>query len=181
MDLENNYPARQAAAILTVLAERGDSEALPSSLSVTAASNDQTLIPNANIEMTGTDANRMITVPPGPFQHGGPATITIVVSDGIDHTQETFDVTVSSVPNAPVANADTYDLWVNSVSTGTSQFVRESSLTTNSYTPDGDWDLGRYRYWVRGIDEGGRPARWARFEELVVAVAPQPLGPVGGI
>jgi len=74
-----------------------------------------------------------------------------------------------------------YDLWVDSVSDGTSQFVRESNLTSTSFTPNTDWSLGRYRYWVRGIDEDGRPARWARFEELVVATAPQVIGPVGGI
>jgi hypothetical protein len=77
----------------------GDVETAAGSLTVTATSNDQTLVPDANITLGGSGASRTIDVLPGLNQTGGPATIT--VDDGTTTTQTTFDVTVTPDNDAP--------------------------------------------------------------------------------
>ena len=80
----------------------GDVETAAASLTVTASSSNTTLIPNANLVLGGSGANRTITVTPAANQNGGPATITLTVSDGTTSTSTTFNVTVNAVNDAPV-------------------------------------------------------------------------------
>jgi len=49
----------------------------------------------------GTGANRTVTVTPTANAFGGPVTITLTVSDGVDSVTETFNVTVDPVNDAP--------------------------------------------------------------------------------
>jgi uncharacterized repeat protein (TIGR01451 family) len=79
----------------------GDVETAPASLTVSASSSDQTLVPDANIVIGGTGANRTITVTPAANRNGG-AIITVTVRDGLlSTTTETFTVTVNPVNDAP--------------------------------------------------------------------------------
>jgi hypothetical protein len=75
----------------------GDQETLPVNLTVTAISDNPTVIPNVNLVLGGTGANRDITVTPAVGQTGV-ATITVTVSDGFLTTDESFAVTVSAPP-----------------------------------------------------------------------------------
>ncbi|HIK91834.1 MAG TPA: tandem-95 repeat protein [Planctomycetes bacterium] len=79
----------------------GDDETGTGSLTVTATSSDQTLVPDGNITLGGSGANRTINVLPAANRTGGPATITVTVNDGTTTTQTTFDVTVTAVNDAP--------------------------------------------------------------------------------
>jgi len=71
-------------------------------LVVTATSSDQAVIPDANIDLGGTDGNRTVEVTPLANQNGGPVTITITVSDGVEFVDMPFLVTVTPVNDAPV-------------------------------------------------------------------------------
>ncbi|MEO1982135.1 MAG: hypothetical protein ABGZ24_16575, partial [Fuerstiella sp.] len=62
----------------------GDAETAAGTLTVTATSNDQTLVPDGNITLGGSGASRTINVLPSVNQSGGPATITVTVDDGND-------------------------------------------------------------------------------------------------
>ncbi len=75
----------------------GDAETAATSLTVTATSNNQTLVPNANVVIGGTGTNRTVTVTPAANANGGPAIITVTVSDGTNSASETFNVTVTPV------------------------------------------------------------------------------------
>ena len=77
----------------------GDLETTPASLVVTAASSNGTLLPNANITLGGSGANRTISFTPLASQYGS-ATITLSVFDGTDTTLQSFDLTVVP-PNLP--------------------------------------------------------------------------------
>jgi hypothetical protein len=79
----------------------GDAESGPDSLVVTAESSDPARIPDANLILGGSGADRTIEVVPAPDQNGGPVTITIAVSDGTSTTNETFEVYVTAVNDAP--------------------------------------------------------------------------------
>jgi len=124
----------------------GDPETAAGSLIVTATSNNQAIIPDANLVMTGTGASRTITATPVVGQSGGPVIITVTVSDGVNQTQELFDVTVvprviTVATTADEENGDTTDiltLLANPGGAGIS--LREAIIATNNTnigaTPD---------------------------------------------
>ena len=91
---------------------------------------------------------------------------------------------LSSTSNTLVVRRDNgdvqYDLWIDNLSSGQSQFVRKSDLTETTWTAETDFPFGRYRIWVRGIDAGGNGAAWSTFQETVVRTPPVAIAPVGG-
>jgi hypothetical protein len=72
----------------------GDLETVPGSLSVLAQSDNQALIPDANITLGGSGTNRTITILPASNQTGN-ATITVTVDDGDLSASENFVFTVT--------------------------------------------------------------------------------------
>lgn len=72
-----------------------------SSLNVTAVSDNQALIPDANLVLGGSDGSRTLSVTPAANQHGT-ATITVTVSDGSLSASNSLVVTVNSISDAPV-------------------------------------------------------------------------------
>jgi hypothetical protein len=100
----------------------GDAETPAGSLTVTASSSNPTLVPNANIVLGGSGANRTVTVTPAPNQFGS-ATITVTVSDGAFSASDPFVLTVTSVNDAPTIS-NLADLTVNEdTSTGPLAFT----------------------------------------------------------
>lgn len=79
----------------------GDAQSAPSTLTISAASSNTSLVPNTNLALGGSGASRTITVTPSPNAFGA-TTITIIVSDGSLSVSETFDVNVTSVNDAPI-------------------------------------------------------------------------------
>lgn len=77
-----------------------DEESPSAVLTVTASSNNTTLVPNNRITLSGVGASRTVLVNPMPDQFGT-ATITLAVSDEISTTNETFNVIVANVNDAP--------------------------------------------------------------------------------
>lgn len=79
----------------------GDLQTALDSLVITAASSDQTLVPDANILVAGTGADRTITLTP-LIGLVGSTTITVTVTDeaGLSAT-DTFVLTVNSVNTSP--------------------------------------------------------------------------------
>ena len=71
----------------------GDTESTVDTLTVTASSDNQTLVPDANIDLAGADASRAITLTPATGEAGA-ATITVTVSDGLEEASDTFTLTV---------------------------------------------------------------------------------------
>ena len=84
-----------------------DLETPLSSLTLSASSSDQTLVPNANVIMGGSGANRTIVVTPSSLR-SGMATITIIASDGALSASTSFQITVGAgnTPPAVVAPAN---------------------------------------------------------------------------
>jgi len=65
-------------------------------LTVTASSGNPTLVPNANIVVSGSGVSRTVTVTPAANQTGT-ATITVTGGDGVSTASDTFVVTVNPV------------------------------------------------------------------------------------
>jgi hypothetical protein len=73
----------------------GDGETPPAALTVTSRSSNPTLVPDSNIVLGGSGADRTAIVTPIAGQTGS-ATITLAVSDGTFASVDTFVVTVVS-------------------------------------------------------------------------------------
>lgn len=77
-----------------------DLETPPSLLLVTTSSSNTALIPDSNLEVTGSGPNRTITATPVPGLTGN-ATVTITVSDGVESVSDSYVVSVVSSNDAP--------------------------------------------------------------------------------
>ncbi len=92
-----------ASKLLTITIDDVDSGA--QNLTLSAVSDKLDIIPNANIQLSGTGSNRTIQIIPATNQFGGPVTITVTVDDGTglanSSTSAQFTVTVLPVNDAP--------------------------------------------------------------------------------
>lgn len=83
----------------------GDIETSSELLMVTAVSDNQTLIPNANVIVGGAGTNRTVNVTPAANQFGS-AQITLTVTDGdLESVISQFLVTVDPLNDLPVADS----------------------------------------------------------------------------
>ncbi|MCA9260420.1 MAG: hypothetical protein KDA61_14510, partial [Planctomycetales bacterium] len=116
-------------------------------LTFTVTSSDQSLVPDGNLAVSGTGANRTLSITPAPNVHGGPATITVVVTDpeGLSAT-DTFPVTISP------AVADTPNL---SVSTAAGNEDTAIPLTINASLVDTDGSE-RLSLSISGVPAGAK-------------------------
>jgi hypothetical protein len=85
----------------------GDAETAASSLTVTRASSNTTLLPTANVVLGGSGANRTVVVTPAAGQTGT-TTITLTVSDGSLSATTTFTVTVAAAAQTPQVILNSY-------------------------------------------------------------------------
>jgi predicted phage tail protein len=76
-----------------------------------------------------------------------------------------------------------YDLWVDNVTTGVRQVVRQTGLSTTSFTPDSALPGGVYRVWVRAFDSSGKASPWSASRDFTISAvelaAPMITGPFG--
>ena len=103
-----------------------DTESAAGDLTVTASSSNQGLVPDGNISVDGTDADRTITITP-TADTTGLATITVTVSDGLNSASDTFVLTVNPLlgllrsddfnrPDGPLVQFD--GQWLSNGGTG---------------------------------------------------------------
>lgn len=71
-----------------------------------------------------------------------------------------------------------YDVWIDRLDTTpvTREFLRDPIVHDNSFTPDTDMPIGRYRIWVRGVDGIGRFGRWSEQATFHVVTPPSATG-----
>ncbi len=100
----------------------GDVETAAGSLSVSGTSSNQTIVPNANIAIGGTGANRTVSVTPASNQNGS-ATITLTVSDGSLTGTDTFVLTVNTVNDSPTISSIANQTINEDVATGALTFT----------------------------------------------------------
>ena len=92
--VEKNTPTGNIPFIIS------DNETPASNLSLAASSSDQTIVPDANIHLAGTGANRTVTVTPAQGRSGVVA-ITIFASDNRSSSSTTFQLTVGNGNTPP--------------------------------------------------------------------------------
>ncbi|MBA3528234.1 MAG: tandem-95 repeat protein, partial [Propionibacteriaceae bacterium] len=70
-------------------------------LTLSGSSSDTTLVPNANVTFGGSGGSRTVKVSPAANRFGGPAKITVSVSDGDKIATSAFNLNVTPVNDAP--------------------------------------------------------------------------------
>lgn len=78
----------------------------------------------------------------------------------------------------PLTGAVKFDLWINNLSTGQEQVVRDTGLTGTSWTWPTDLPMGSYRAWIRGTDASGLQANWSQFADFFVLPPVTAVSPV---
>jgi len=96
VDQATNEDTPTAAIPFTV----GDTETV-AALLLEATSSNQALLPDGNIVLGGSEANRTITLTPAANANGS-VTVTVRVTDGMATSTDTFVLTVNAVNDAPV-------------------------------------------------------------------------------
>ena len=72
-----------------------------------------------------------------------------------------------------------YDVWINDLSRGITQYIRDNNVTTgNSFTPSSDMPMGLYRAWVRGIAADGTFGNWSGAIDFQTMPAPTITAPL---
>jgi hypothetical protein len=112
----------------------GDVDNAADSLTVSATSSDQTLVPNGNITFGGSGANRTVTVTPAD-KRVGTTIITITVSDGIANASTSFTLTVTHSNHPPKADATASVTQVISPNNAYASVRLDGSRSSD---PDGD-------------------------------------------
>ncbi len=125
-----------------------DDKTLSSALTVSATSDNQTLIPDGNLALGGSEGNRTITATPVANQNGT-AVITITVNDGTLTTQETFTLSVIHVNEAPILSnisdmvtledipAEPIDLTISDLETSTDLLTVTAVSDNTNLLPSG--------------------------------------------
>ena len=141
-----------------------------------------------------------LQVPAGTYQvtaRGGGLTapVTQSVTVGADNVQADFIIpqlkaptftgpSASSTNTTPafswtaavgVTSPAQYDLWVNNVTTGATQVIRNQTLTTNSYTPLTPLPAGSYQAWVRVMASGATSPWSAAYGFTITPPAAPPF------
>ena len=94
------------------------------------------------------------------------------------------NVTAPSLAGTPTLNwdavggASVYDVWVDNLTTGTPQVIRNTAVGGNSLALS-TLTAGSYRAWVRARDVNRANYAWSRQSDFEVGRAPQLLSPIG--
>lgn len=104
----------------------GDAETAPDKLSVLASSSNHSLVPNSNISLGGSGAQRTLSIEPAPNRTGS-ATITVAVTDGTLLTTKNFSLNVLSVDAPPEISPIADQIVHNGASTGPIPFTVRSA------------------------------------------------------
>jgi subtilisin-like proprotein convertase family protein len=71
-----------------------------------------------------------------------------------------------------LAGAIRYDVWISNMTTGVSQTVRDINVPTNSFVPPENLGIGRYRVWVRAINQQEITGFWSVGSDFFVNTPP---------
>ena len=139
------------------------------------AVNDPLLDDSQNVTITATSAGYI------------KGTAEIVV---LDHEPPVLTGPAATTPSSrpkitwnALAGALRYDIWVSNLSTGVAQILRNVNVPTNSYVPPENLGIGRYRVWVRAIDQLEQPGFWSVGRDFfintpAVITSPTPGGAI---
>jgi hypothetical protein len=67
-----------------------------------------------------------------------------------------------------VTFAARYDLWVDNLTTGQKQVIRNSNVTPNFWTATSSLAPGRYRWWIQAVSANGTMSPWSAAVDFTI-------------
>jgi len=98
---------------------------------------------------------------------------TTVLNSGRTETHDSFSIGWNPIPGAA-----TYDVWVDRVTSSTTEYFRNTSVTGTSVAVSG-FDVGQYAVWVRGRNSAGDLVAWSPRGTINVNYAPAQIAVTG--
>ncbi len=130
----------------------GDPESGPAGVSLSASSSNTTLVPNANLAVSGTGATRTVTITP-VLNRSGITSITLTANDGAAAASTSFGLIVGTPARSGDYDGDARaDLTVFRPSTGVWHTLRSSTGTPTVFA----WGNGVDKPLVGDFDGDGR-------------------------
>ena len=80
-----------------------------------------------------------------------------------------------------VPGALRYDVWVSNLSSGVAQLLRDVEVQGTTYTPPENLGIGRYRVWVRAIDNLEMPGFWSGGRDFTINTPPAITSPTANV
>ncbi len=100
---------------------------------------------------------------------------TLTVELPTPEISASFNGAATTITWPSVGGPNGYDIWIDDVTRGIRQYIRNQNLTTNSFT--NNFPNGTYKVWVRSKDIAG--GFWSQPTFITVGEAPRLLGPTG--
>ncbi len=97
----------------------------------------------------------------------------VVSGHGVVQTSSNFVLNWTSVPGAV-----SYDVWIDRLTSSTSQYFRSTSVTGTSVALT-DFSVGRYAVWVRARNSGGHYSNWSSQITFTVSLKPETISVSG--
>jgi uncharacterized protein (DUF1800 family) len=138
-----NQSTTTGTATAAIACTIDDGETPAYALALRATSNNQTLLPTANIVLGGSGTARTLTATPAANQTGT-ATISVIVSDGLMSATDTFVLTVS--PASTGGGGGTTQLFVTSLSPESGAASSGSGSATLQLSADQTYAIVRVSY-----------------------------------
>ncbi|MCE3253375.1 MAG: Repeat family, partial [Cellvibrio sp.] len=124
-----------------------DIDTAASNLTVSATSSNTTLIPNANLLLTGVNTARYVSVQP-VARVTGTSVITVTVSDGALSTAQIFTVTVVDLPATLFISSTTSTTGIFSLNW---DYLKESVKITESRNGGSEYPLPEYPHELSNV------------------------------
>ncbi len=80
---------------------------------------------------------------------------------------------------SPLSGAIRYELLLSNISSGVNQLIYNTNITGTQFTPSEKLGIGRYRVWVRAVDNLERPGFWSLPKDFKINTAPTITAPTG--
>lgn len=138
----------------------------------------QTLADNINAEIGGTTPTARR--PAGSVANATPLFPIFQLPTPVVNGPAAQNVTARPVISwDSITDVASYDVWISSKTNNTA--IIRQSVTSLSYTPVADMELGEYRVWIQGIYSDGKRTKWSAAKNFTVAPRPTLTAPRGTI
>lgn len=101
-----------------------------------------------------------------------PVTFSVAAPPQLTSPEAYTNNAIPTVNWTGIDAATTYELRIDDIGNGTSDFIRQASLTGTSFTPDSPMPSGKYQVFVRGVDANGETGAWSAGLAFELDAAP---------
>jgi len=166
---------------LLVALESSDATELrvPASVTIPAGQESVTFFVEA-VDDSEIDGAKNVTITASSVAYVTGTAAVVVLDYGPPVLTGPNATTTSSRPTISwnaIAGTLRYDVWIDNLSTGVSQLLRNINVPTNSWVPPENLGIGRYRVWVRAIDQLEQPGFWSAARDFYINTSPTITSP----